>query len=597
MVRIEILSGPEAGTVAELAPGRHVVGRAAGTTLRLNSETVSGRHAELQVGADGVVRFHDLGSTNGTWSAGVRVQEGEWFAGSELRLGSVRLRLLEPQAAAGGAAAGAEAGGSEEGAVHRRALEEAMAGRGGGAWKLALAGLLVLGAGAAYWFFLHGRGGDQETASSAPAGGGPEAGAPQQDWIEDHGRFRVEDAGAWSLAPGMSFAEGSLRSDGGRGRAVLAGTFPAAAASLELSAERSGELDAWAEIEWGGGAQEAAAGRIASEALGAGPVSVPLPAGAEWFRLALVLAGQGSLSALRVQGGGPDVTLAESVHEGHALAQYRGNLVLSQRDGGLHLRIVGAGLTWTPVAGGVDASAAGAGAWLRVEAGAATLDSGPFLLLSEGGALALAAGVRADASPGLLIGGEARRLLLRCEPQVRAEAQGEGALLTDVSSLHLRWDLTQAYSEAARLSREIENAALAGDGRSLLAASAQLLRDWPLEEQQMERALRLRGELLAQGRRQLNALQVSVREALFLGSAAGMERLHPPLQALADGLPGTDVAREAEETLRLLSDSAREARRESDARDSAYRARLLGALQRNYPLLAAWIRQGEQEQS
>ena len=99
MVRIEINSGSEAGKVVELRPGTHVVGRHPSCDLPLPVESVSGRHAELLVAADGTVRFKDLGSTNGTFSGGVKVTEGEWFPGSELRLGNASLRLVDESAA------------------------------------------------------------------------------------------------------------------------------------------------------------------------------------------------------------------------------------------------------------------------------------------------------------------------------------------------------------------------------------------------------------------------------------------------------------------------------------------------------------------
>ena len=77
MVQIEILTGPESGRVVDVEPGTHTFGRAAGCDVTLKDGSVSGKHLEVQVDDAGTVRFRDLGSTNGTWSGGVQVQDGE----------------------------------------------------------------------------------------------------------------------------------------------------------------------------------------------------------------------------------------------------------------------------------------------------------------------------------------------------------------------------------------------------------------------------------------------------------------------------------------------------------------------------------------
>ena len=118
MVQIEILTGPESGKVVDFAPGTHHIGRASGNDLVLPDGSVSGKHLELVVGDDGTVRFRDLGSTNGTWSGGVQVQDGEWFVGTELKLGACTMRLVDPSGAADEA----------DEALHRRAREAAMEG-------------------------------------------------------------------------------------------------------------------------------------------------------------------------------------------------------------------------------------------------------------------------------------------------------------------------------------------------------------------------------------------------------------------------------------------------------------------------------------
>ncbi|GJG85196.1 hypothetical protein tb265_03770 [Gemmatimonadetes bacterium T265] len=83
--------------------GALVVGRAAECALPLEDPTVSRRHAEL-IGARDHLVVHDLGSRNGTFRNGVRVQTARLRAGDTVTFGVVPLRVGRD------AADGAEAG-------------------------------------------------------------------------------------------------------------------------------------------------------------------------------------------------------------------------------------------------------------------------------------------------------------------------------------------------------------------------------------------------------------------------------------------------------------------------------------------------------
>lgn len=72
-----------------------VIGRAPECDLPIESEQVSRRHARI-VPRDGSALVEDLGSSNGTYVNGRRVDSGELKPGQELRLDSVRFLLLEP---------------------------------------------------------------------------------------------------------------------------------------------------------------------------------------------------------------------------------------------------------------------------------------------------------------------------------------------------------------------------------------------------------------------------------------------------------------------------------------------------------------------
>jgi DNA-binding NtrC family response regulator/pSer/pThr/pTyr-binding forkhead associated (FHA) protein len=79
-------------TTIDLHEGRHAVGNSRKSDIRVQAVGVSRQHAVLEVNRAGVV-VEDLGSTNGTWIDGVRVERSEVPVGAELRLGDVRLRV------------------------------------------------------------------------------------------------------------------------------------------------------------------------------------------------------------------------------------------------------------------------------------------------------------------------------------------------------------------------------------------------------------------------------------------------------------------------------------------------------------------------
>ena len=77
---------------SKLASGRMVIGRSSACDLVVDDDTVSRRHAALEL-RDGTWRLRDLGSRNGTWVNGRRAADVEVRAGDELQLGGARFRL------------------------------------------------------------------------------------------------------------------------------------------------------------------------------------------------------------------------------------------------------------------------------------------------------------------------------------------------------------------------------------------------------------------------------------------------------------------------------------------------------------------------
>jgi DNA segregation ATPase FtsK/SpoIIIE, S-DNA-T family len=89
-----VVAGPDAGRTLPLPPGESVLGRDAGCELVLDDPSLSGRHAALHLGTDGLV-VRDLGSRNGTWVEGAAVTGATVLQpGATLRLGATLLRAV-----------------------------------------------------------------------------------------------------------------------------------------------------------------------------------------------------------------------------------------------------------------------------------------------------------------------------------------------------------------------------------------------------------------------------------------------------------------------------------------------------------------------
>lgn len=83
-----VLSGPQFGEIHPLQGGReYVLGRLDDCDIHLRDEGISRRHASLQVEGEGAV-VKDLGSANGTYVDGRRVEEARLADGSRLHIGA-----------------------------------------------------------------------------------------------------------------------------------------------------------------------------------------------------------------------------------------------------------------------------------------------------------------------------------------------------------------------------------------------------------------------------------------------------------------------------------------------------------------------------
>lgn len=119
-------------------PGQVVIGRQADCDISVPSEEISRRHAQVRPTPDGLL-VEDLGSANGTFINGKRVQTGLMRPGEELRLDTIRFLLVAP--------------GMEMPATQRAPAAAATSGSKAGAIVGGLVALAAIG-GAVWWFFL-----------------------------------------------------------------------------------------------------------------------------------------------------------------------------------------------------------------------------------------------------------------------------------------------------------------------------------------------------------------------------------------------------------------------------------------------------------
>ena len=91
--RLQIVEGPDAGASLKLRDARISIGTAKDNQLQLSDKSVSRYHAELTGRSDGI-HVVDLGSTNGTFAEGIRIERAVVPPGTDLKLGATVVRVL-----------------------------------------------------------------------------------------------------------------------------------------------------------------------------------------------------------------------------------------------------------------------------------------------------------------------------------------------------------------------------------------------------------------------------------------------------------------------------------------------------------------------
>lgn len=92
-VQLTIVTGEQAGRAVDLDDSSMVIGRATGTGLMLRDANVSRRHAVMRRLDDGTVELRDLGSANGTWVNGERIETCILRGGEQVQLGDTVLHV------------------------------------------------------------------------------------------------------------------------------------------------------------------------------------------------------------------------------------------------------------------------------------------------------------------------------------------------------------------------------------------------------------------------------------------------------------------------------------------------------------------------
>ncbi len=90
---LAVILGANAGTIFTIEEPRVVIGRGAECDLQLHDSEVSRRHAAVEVRGDEAV-ISDLGSTNGTFVEGQRIDSARLGSHQEFSLGTTSLMFI-----------------------------------------------------------------------------------------------------------------------------------------------------------------------------------------------------------------------------------------------------------------------------------------------------------------------------------------------------------------------------------------------------------------------------------------------------------------------------------------------------------------------
>lgn len=556
-------SGDRAGEVVPVDGQGFTIGRRPGQSLQLLDNSVSGKHAEITVDAQGA-HLCDLGSTNGTRVGGERVTETRLVNGARIHFGNVELVFLD--AVAGGFHPGAAGAGSapaaaspsgtiatESGEAVLRVSPEILA-RSRKRSVAGLALLLVLVGGAAgAWFYFGG--------ASEASGAGPRPATPAADnLLGGDYSFEAETDG-WEAAEGApaAFLRGAEgRVSGGLGLEVeLAGGDFALHRSREIRAEPGRILTARAKLKVEG----AANGQVGIDVAGAIAWSTPLagtrpggsgfetvevttlvPPGRETVRVLLLASadGAGTVAAddAELVIGNPEGESASGARK-IAVRDYELVLLGDPARGAVLTRFGKTLLSLVAFAEGssipdtaaavpmtvrpaetrlVLASTAGsAAACIRAEPG---LVRAGLATIGEDGYSTHGLDFERSGVTSLLFGkgAELVRVVFAAPVAVQGVAEDASSRVTargEIAEIVLQLDFTEDRKQAGDLAHAARNAEKKGDLGGCLARWAELLNGFPFDAELVQEAEAKRAALVQQGLSELQAVRSEIERAEF----------------------------------------------------------------------------------
>ena len=567
MVQIEIHDGPDSGKTYELAPGHHSVGRAATNDVVVASNSVSGKHLQLSVSADGIVTFKDLSSTNGTFSGGLQVAEGEWFSGSELKLGDISLKLVD------------------DSADHQRLREEALEKpRSSSLMKAMMALIIIGGGGFAYLQFFTSP--EQEVRV---VDGIRQPSATTEvtfDLIDNLGGFA--DAEDWQLDGGASISNGKLSAASNNASAGLTRIVDIDFTAIEIKANAQG--DVYLDIAWGAAANKDRPLAIWRSQSLSSTVVMALPPLADWMKVKVQLSAGSSISDLSV---GSHSVVAKSHELPMAQAFYDGGNLAVVADDALAFSLSSGSGNWQLNDDGAQLA--------NTTASSVAMSFGPNYLddstesrlqvFADGGPIVPSATMTIDNPAGLLCGTKVNSYYFNFD--------GASNVIGNLASLRINgspefsflWNLQKPLTHAAMGMQAIEDALDSNDDKGLLGSCQILLRYYPLDEKHVLRARELIGATMTRGRNELNDLQQQASGALFVGAAEVMLELNEIAIKLSSRFAGTEIAVEADSLSQLLVDVVGQSSDAIIQSQLDYHNRVTVALESVYPNISAWLKE------
>jgi pSer/pThr/pTyr-binding forkhead associated (FHA) protein len=567
MVQIEIHDGPDSGKTYELAPGHHSVGRAATNDVVVAANSVSGKHLQLSVSADGTVTFQDLGSTNGTFSGGLQVAEGEWFSGSELKLGDISLKLVD------------------DSADHQRLREEALEKPRSSSLMKALMALIVIGGGGFAYLQLF-TSPEQEVRVVDGIRQPSAATEVSFDLIDNLGDFA--DAEDWQLSDGASISNGKLSAASSNASAGLTRIVDIDFTAIEIKANAQG--DVYLDIAWGVEANKDRplavwrSQRLSSTAV------MALPPLADWVKVKVQLSAGSSVSDLSVES---NSTVAKSHELQMSKAFYDGGNLAIVADNALAFSLSSDSGNWQLNDDGAQLADSAAGS-VAMSFGPSYLDDSTesrLQVFADGGPIVPSATMTIDNPAGLICGTKVNSYYFNFDGASNVIGNLSSLRINGSPKLSFLWNLQKPLTHAAMEMQAIEDALDSNDDKELLSSCQTLLRYYPLSEKHVLRARELIGATMTRGRDELNDLQQQASGALFVGAAEVMLELNEIATKLSARFTGTEIAVQADSLSQLLVDVVGQSSDEIKQSRLDYHNRVAVALESVYPNISAWLKE------